>query len=315
MTGRDTLIGVTGVLEGFATIALVIAVGAALAHGRVLDMNTQRVLAHVAFHVGGPALMVTVMSRTDIHGMLSRNLVATVAGVAVPALAYAVLARLIWRRGLGETVIGTFASSYVNAGNLGIPIATYVLGDAALVAPTLLLQLLILQPLGLALLDVDRSAARLPCRQILKRPVTNPLTLGTLTGLLLSLTGTTLPRTLAAPVELIGGLAVPSMLLGYGIALRLGPRFGGGAPAEVAVCAGLKSLVQPLVAYAVARGALGMSGPALLAVTVTAALPTAQNIFTHATRYARAEALARDTILLTTIACLPITVLIAAALG
>ncbi|MEI2775157.1 MAG: AEC family transporter [Tetrasphaera sp.] len=305
----------TGVLDGFATIALVIAVGAALAHWRVLDMSVQRVLAHVAFHVGGPALMVTVMSRTDIHGMLSLNLVATVAGVAVPALAYAVAAHLIWRRGLGETVIGTFAASYVNAGNLGIPIATYVLGDAALVAPTLLLQLLILQPLGLTLLDVDRSGGGLAWRQVLRRPVTNPLTLGTLAGLILSLTDTTLPRPIAAPIALIGGLAIPAMLLAFGISLRLGPRFGGASLAELAYTAALKSLVQPLIAYAVARFALGMSGAAPLAVTVTSALPTAQNIFTHATRYQRAEALARDTILVTTIACLPITVLIAAALG
>jgi hypothetical protein len=35
-------------------------------------------------------------------------------------------------------VIGTFSSAYVNAGNLGLPIAAYVLGDASLVAPMLL---------------------------------------------------------------------------------------------------------------------------------------------------------------------------------
>lgn len=52
-----------------------------------------------------------------------------------------------------KTVIGTLCSMYVNAGNLGLPIATYVLGDAALVAPVLLLQLLLLQPVAMAVLD------------------------------------------------------------------------------------------------------------------------------------------------------------------
>ena len=31
----------------------------------------------------------------------------------------------------GETAVGSMASGYVNAGNLGIPIATYALGNAA----------------------------------------------------------------------------------------------------------------------------------------------------------------------------------------
>ena len=52
-------------------------------------------------------------------------------------------------------MIGALASSYVNAGNLGLPVAAYVLGDAAFVAPTLLLQLLVLQPTALAALDAD----------------------------------------------------------------------------------------------------------------------------------------------------------------
>ena len=54
------------------------------------------------------------------------------------------------------------------------------------------------------------------------RPFTNPLTIGTLIGLLLSITGWTLPPIVADPVELIGAMAVPGMLLAYGIALRLG---------------------------------------------------------------------------------------------
>ncbi|MBK6888177.1 MAG: AEC family transporter [Tetrasphaera sp.] len=305
----------TGVLDGFATISVVIAVGVLLGHLGVLDLDAQRLLQHVAFHVGSPALLLTVMAGADVHGMVSRNLVATAIAVVVPVAIYVSVARLVWRRPLGETVIGSLASAYVNAGNLGIPIATYVLGNAALVAPTLMMQLLLLQPLALLLLDADSAGGRVTWGQALRRPFANPLTVATLLGVVLSLTGTTLPAVVDAPLRMIGGLAVPAMLLGYGVALRLGPRFGGGAPVEVALTSVLKSVVQPAVAYAAARFALGMSGPALLAVTVTSALPTAQNIFTHATRYRRAEAVARDTILVTTISCLPITILVAALLG
>ena len=79
-----------GVVLGFATIATVIAVGALVAHLGVVDLAAQGVLARVSFFVASPALLVTTVSRADVHDVLSRSLVATVVGVAVPAVAYAV---------------------------------------------------------------------------------------------------------------------------------------------------------------------------------------------------------------------------------
>ncbi|CAN7212150.1 AEC family transporter [Knoellia sp. LjRoot47] len=305
-----------GVFTGFATIGVVIAVGALLAHLRIVDLTAQRVLSQIAFFVGSPALMVVTLSRADVHDVLSANLLATSIAVLVPVTIYGLLARFVWRRRLGDATIGALSAAYVNAGNLGIPVASYVLGDAALVAPTLLLQLLVLQPIALALLDTDRIGRAPSLGQLVTRPLRNPLTLGSLVGVLLSLTGWTLPEFVGNPLELLGNVAVPAMLIAYGIALRLGPGLGAaGSLAELATTSALKLVVQPLVAYAVAHFALGVEGHALLAIVVTSALPTAQNIFVHATRYDRATVLARDTILITTMGSVPVILLVAALLG
>lgn len=305
-----------GVVAGFFAIAVVIAVGALVAHLGVVDLGAQQVLSRVAFFVASPALLVTTVGRADTHEVLSRGLVATVVAVAVPAAVYVLVARRRWRRRPGELVVGALSSTYVNAGNLGLPVAAYVLGDAALVAPTLLLQLLVLQPLALAVLDADAGGRRPSLLEIVRRPFTNPLTIGTLVGLLLSVTGWTLPRLVADPVELIGAMAVPGMLLAYGIALRLGPGFGGGVPkGELGLTSGLKLVAQPALAWAVAHLVLGLDGHALLAVVVCSTLPTAQNIFVHATRYDRATTLARDTILVTTVGAVPAIALVVLLLG
>ena len=305
-----------GVVLGFATIVAVIGVGVLIAHLGVVDLGAQKVLSHIAFFVASPALLLTTVSHTDIHDVLSRNLAATFVGVLVPAGVYVTVAWWVWHRSVGERVIGALASSYVNAGNLGLPIAAYVLGDAALVAPTLLLQLLVLQPVALAVLDADVRGRRPTVRDVMVRPFTNPLTIGTLIGLLLSVTGWTLPPVVLDPIELIGAMAVPGMLLAYGIALRLGPGFGGEVPAaELALTSTLKLVVQPAVAYAVAHFALGLTGHALLAVVVCSSLPTAQNIFVHATRYDRSPTLARDTILVTTVGAVPLIMLVVWLLG
>ncbi len=306
-----------GVLAGFATIGIIIGLGFLLAQLRILDATALGVLTRVAFYVASPALMITVLGGTDAHRLLSANLVASLGSVAVAATIAVLVARLLWRREAGDTVIATFCSAYVNAGNLGLPIAAYALGDAALIAPMLLAQLLILQPSGLAVLDAITyvpspgiSRGRLLLIR-LSQPLRNPLALGSLIGLVLALTGFKLPLIINAPLTLVGGIAVPAMLLAYGISLRLGPRPGSGEPPiQIATLVSIKLVVQPITAYLIGAYALGLVGRDLLAVTVIAALPTAQNVFTFAMRYDRGVILARDMIFVATLLSVPAILII-----
>jgi malonate transporter len=312
---------VGGVVAGFVTIMSIIGVGILLAQLKILDVPAQHMLTRLTFYVAGPALMITVLGGTDVSRLFSANLAASIGGVAVSAVCYVCLARLRWRRSAGDTVIGAFSSSYVNAGNLGLPIAAYVLRDASQVVPMLITQLVLLQPVGLAVLDVvsrsgrpDRRQRSWPAR--LRQPFANPLLIGTLIGLLLSVLRLELPAPVHNPLALVGGMAVPAMLLAYGVALRTGPLPGAGEPpAQIAVIVALKLVVQPLTAYLLARYALGLQSAELLAVTVVAALPTAQNVFMFAVRYDQAEVLARDAIFVTTLASVPVLLLIAGLLG
>jgi malonate transporter and related proteins len=314
--------GVQSVLAGFATITMVIALGALLAHTRILGVESQGMLARLSFFVASPALMVTVLGRTDVSLLFSANLLASLGSVAVTGTLAVVLARLVWRRNASDTVIATFCACYVNAGNLGLPIAAYVLGDVSFIAPMLLAQLLVLQPLGLAVLDStvlaanpDQTRAR-RLRRLLSQPFRNPLMIGSLVGLMLSITQLRLPRLIQDPLTLVGGMAVPGMLIAYGVSLRLGPRPGAGEPAvQVGTLVALKLGLQPAVAYLLGRFAVGLDGVDLLAVTVVAGLPTAQNVFTHALRYRRAEILARDSIFISTVLSVPTLVLVAGLLG
>lgn len=304
-----------GVLGGFATIVTVVALGILVAHIKLVDASGQRTLALLAFYVASPALLVTVLAESDPAEVFSTHLFATIAGVGATVVVIVVIAvRRRWD--LGTTVVTSLCSGYVNAGNLGIPVAAYALGDAALVAPVLLLQLLVLQPLALTLLDVDRNPERLPVGKVLVRPLTNPLTIATGTGLLLALTDSHLPQPIEDPLALVGGMAVPAMLIAYGVALRLGPLPGRGArPRALAVVVGLKMVVQPLAAYSAGHFLLGMDGADLFAVTLLSALPTAQNVFVVATRYERGILLARDAIFVSTLLAAPVAVVIAALLS
>ena len=73
----------------------------------------------------------------------------------------------------------------------------------------------------------------------------------------------------------------------------------------------LETVVQPAIAYVFAAFVLDMTRTALLAATVTAALPTAQTVYIYAVRYARGTTLARDAVLLSTAACVPVLMAVA----
>lgn len=302
------------VFAGFATIGVLIVLGILLAHVGLVDVAGQRMLAAIAFYVASPALLIVVLSESDLGQVFSSTLATTVGAVVVTATVYAVVA-LVQRKEFGETVVGVLCSSYVNAGNLGLPIAAYVLDDVTLVVPVLLLQLLVLQPVALTMLDVAVAQTPLRTRDVLLRPVRTPLTVATMLGVLIALLDVRIPGAIFDPLELVSGMAVPSMLLAFGVALRLGPLPGRGVPPlDLWVAVGVKTVLQPLAAYLLGRFVFEIEGHALLAVTVLSALPTAQNIFVAATRYRIGELLARDTIFVTTILSVPALLLITALL-
>jgi predicted permease len=305
---------VQGVLSGFAVIAVVIGVGYLIGRRGYLGDGGREVLTKLAFHVASPALLFTTLAQADLSVIFSdRLLVTAMSTAAMAGIFVAVGAARGW--GVGRTTIGALCSSYVNSGNLGIPIAVYVLGDASLVAPVLLFQLVGVTPVALTVLDLASGGGKRPLWQRLLTPLRNPIALGSLAGVAVSASGLTVPGPLVDPLTLIGNMSVPAVLLAFGISLRgstLPLRGAERAPVVLAVT--LKSVVQPLVAWALA-GVFGLRGAMLLDVVVTSALPAAQNLFTYASSYRVGEVLAREAILLSTVLAVPVLVIVAAVLG
>lgn len=305
-------------LSGFGIIWSVVALGWLLAHTGAVGSSGQAFLNKLAFLAASPALLFGIVSKGSLEHLFSRTLIASLAAVAIAAGLYLAADRLFFRHPLGGTTIGWMAAAYTNAGNLGLPVAQHLLGDMTWMAPILLLQVGLLQPFGLASLDIAAARAsgvRLSPRRYLTLPLRNPLTVAILAGLLVNLTGAQLPEWFSSAVSLVGGMAVPMMLIAFGVSLRLDPLPGTGPQArEVWTVQVLKVVVMPLAALGVGA-AIGLDRHQLLAVAVIAALPTAQSIFVIASRYRVSLPLARDSVFWSTILTVPVIVTISAFLG
>lgn len=309
--------------------------------------GARHTLATLSFTICAPALMFSTLASTDLAHVASRGAVVTWSTTAALALVTAVVARWLLRLPAGPAAVTTLAAVYVNGGNIGIPLAVYLFDDALAVVPTLLFQLLVLAPLTLSVLDRAVAADGQPATRSTWRSLghvflaafRNPITLGTVAGLLVAvlgeLTGARLPDVVLMPFDLIGAAAPPLGLLMFGmtLAVPLPPAGGAGGRgtadgvagdvadrvgdrglrgrrpvgAVITVAVLVRNVLHPLAAWGLGV-AVGLDGTALAVVVTMAALPTAVNVTTYATRYGVFDGVAARATVWTTALCVPVLV-------
>lgn len=302
-------------LTGFVVVGVAIFLGWIIGRIDLLGEHGRYVLSRLTFFVLSPFLLFVVLSQSDVKTLFSAMLpVSAIAAVSV-FIVYGLIARLAWRRPVGEALIGTLSSGHVNANNIGIPLSLYLLGSAAYPAPVILMQLLVFTPISMAIFEAVSTGQRriIP---IARRTITNPIVIGSALGVIVAVTGIDLPPIVLDPLSLVADACVPVLLISYGISLHGQRVFGpSGRRRDIVLASGLKVFVMPAVAWAVATFIFRMSTDDVLIVTVLAALPTAQNVFNYAQRFDVGETIARDTVFVTTVACVPVLLLITVLLG
>ena len=294
-------------LAGFFVVWCIILVGWFVGRQRILGDNARPVLSGLTFFVASPALLFETLSKARLQEVFAEPLLVTAVAAIATAGIYLVLARFWLKRDLPESLMSAMSASLANSANLGIPIAVYVLGDASYVAPLLIFQLAFFTPAFLMILDSSTSTHRTTVLGFFLMILRNPMIVGSGLGLLVAGTGFQVPALVMEPIHLIGGAAIPAMLMAFGMSLN-GTRplqASAGRRVDTLLASGFKLAVQPALAYAFARFALGMEGHALFAVVVTSSLPTAQNVFVAASRYQTGLTVAKDTVLITTVVAVP----------
>ena len=296
-----------GVLAGFFVVWCIILVGWFVGRRKILGENARQVLSGLTFFVASPALLFETLSKARLQEVFAAPLLVTAVAAFASAGIFFAIAKFLLKRALPEALMSSMAASLANSANLGIPIAVYVLGDASYVAPLLIFQLAFFTPLFLMLLDSSTSSHRTSALGFVVMILRNPMIVGSGLGLLVAGTGWQVPPLVMEPIHLIGGAAIPAMLIAFGMSLN-GSRplqASAGRRADTLLASGFKLLIQPAFAYVFARFALGMDGHGLFAVVVTSALPTAQNVFVAASRYKTGLTVAKDTVLITTVVAVP----------
>lgn len=196
------------VFNTVAPVVSVLALGYFLAGRRRLHVPT---LSDLAILVTSPALMFTVLSGTSLAAgrwaTLAGGTLFIATGTAVLAVAY----MATWARGHRGLLLPAI---FWNAGNMTLPCARLAFGEPGLEAAVIVFvtMALLTSTFGIWIAKGENGLAE---------TLRLPLLYGSVGGLALAFTDTTLPRFVMEPIEMLAGMAIPILLLNLGAQLRL----------------------------------------------------------------------------------------------
>lgn len=299
------------IVTAFAIIFVVIAVGYVLDRlGIIRGAQDLGVMNRIAFYAAVPALVFSEIAQTEAGDVFSPVVGVTFLTTVATGALYCLVAWLLLRQPIPEMAAGAGSALYVNSVNIGLPVMAYVLGHATYMAPIMLMQTAIFTPFILAGLAAGSGAS---VTQVLKRSLFSPVVLAALAGMAVSFAPWQLPEPVLAPLTILGGAAIPLVLMSFGASLATTKVLQSDrVPTLLASTIGL--VVMPGLGWALST-VFGLSLEETYAVVILAALPTAQNMYNFAATYDRGTTIARDTVFLTTFAALPVMLVIALLFG
>lgn len=198
------------VLRQTVLMFLYMGIGALLFHRRLITKEGSRSLANLLLYVVLPCVVVKSFCVDRADKSLTEFLVSLLAAAAVLLLAMAA-AHLFFRR----SPIDDFGAAFSNAGFMGFPLVTAVLGsDAIFYAAGYVALLNVMQwTYGQALISGDRSF--LSSVSVLK----NPIVLSLVVGLILFLFQIPLPSLVTDALGTLAGLNTPLAMVILGVYL------------------------------------------------------------------------------------------------
>lgn len=304
-----------GVLQGFAVVIILIGIGFFTA--RYMPRHREAIakgLTPLIYYITNPALMFILLSGTDLHAVVGVFTPIALITAMVTGGVFALLAKVFFKTPLQRIPAGAMATSYVNAGNIGVPLALYAVGSTTPVVSVLAAQLLIIAPLYMCLFALvsrhDGANDSTPLGRTILKSVANPVTIATFIGALFSWFSLKLPEVLHSPVQMLGDSSIPLLLMAFGMSLYgQKPLADKALRGEVLLGAGLKVLFMPVVAFVLAKLVFGLQGTDLLGVVIMAALPTAQNVLLFSQQFRLNPVVPREVILSSTLLTLPVVLL------
>ncbi len=273
----DSIITIT--LPFFALIGC----GYLAGHKGLLGDEGIKGLNAFVFYFALPALIFGSLASKPLADIFNPGFMGAYLAASITVFAMAsIIGRMIFKGSLGVCALQGQAASVGNVGYLALPLIVALLGVEATLPVVLgwLVDLVILVPLSIALLEIDRhdtGAWADFTRNVTKGVVMNPFVLSIAAGVLYAASGQGIPAPLDSFTGLLGKAAGPCALFALGATLAGRPMADG--LSEAAYLGAFKLLIHPAVMWVSMVMIFQIEPLWATAAVLTAAAPVAGNVY------------------------------------
>ncbi|EIJ44703.1 transporter permease [Herbaspirillum sp. GW103] len=262
-----------------------------------------------------PALLFDSMSRLKATDFANLRFIAVFAiGVAVVFLLTAWL-RLRQKAAAPDVIIDSLGSSYANTGFIGIPLCYLAFGNEGLPPSVIAMVMTACLLFAVAIVMLEsclhaRAGWMQTVAKVGRSLLRNPIMIAPVAGIIVALSGVSLPGSVQQFFKILGGAASPCALVSLGLFLAQPVRAGDGAPVWLLVA--FKLLLQPAVTAVLAYWLLPLPRLWADSAVLLAALPIGTGPFMLAELYQReVTAMSRAILISTTLSLPTIAVILA----
>lgn len=285
-------------------VFLLISAGYLVVLCRYMPVTAAETLNAFAIKLAVPVLLFNAMVNLDFAAAFSPALlVSFYSGAFFCFTAGTIVALYIFKRRPGESVVVGFSATFSNSLLLGVAVVERFYGGdvTMLVFGILAFHSPSVYTVGIVTMELMRADGQ-PLLTSLKLAgksiIRNPLMVGILSGVLVNLSGLTLPEPFMASCQFIANAALPVALVAIGMAMtRYQIREGIGESLTISF---LSLIVHPLIAFTLSHWVFDLPLTMVYAATTLAAMPPGMNIYVFAAMYNRAVSTAASAFLIAT---------------
>ena len=292
-----------------AVLYLMVLVGFICDRIGIYTEKTAKKTIDLLFYIIGPCLMInSFMTMEKNEDTVKKFFISLLVAFAIHIIAI-VLNLPFFRKKDDKDPVFKYGCIYGNVGFMALPLAQAVLGAEGVFYCTsgVIAFNVLCFTHGVSVMSKENAKINF------KRLVINPGVISVMIGLPLFLSEVDVPYVLSQPVSYLGALNTPVAMIIFGTYLSKTDLRTMFSQKKTYLTAFLKLIVLPFVCLGV-FALCGLSGPLLVAASITASVPCANNTFMFASKYERDVDVASKTVALVSfISILTMPVIIAAA--
>lgn len=265
-------------------------------------------LSTFVFNFAIPVMLFQSIAVANLPGELPITFLISYYGATIVLFALTLAIGRVLRLGGTGSSIFAMSASYSNVVLLGIPLVDATLGEAGLVPLFIIVSThaAVMFVLTTLFAELGRGEpgkiALLPLATV-RMLARNMIVVGLCIGLVINLSGITLPATIDKMASYLGNAALPCAVFSMGASISL-YRIDGELW-RVALGLGIKNLLHPLLVWFLAAMVFELHGDWVAVATILAACPSGINAYLFASRYQAIVESTATLVVLSTLVSIP----------